>query len=121
MQPATRQAPGGHPPATDTELEGPAALAHQVATAHEEQRQRGRLRDGRPDRGQQGSPASAAAVAIVDTHPDDPAGQVSDADVDLDPVLMDVETGRVNVRLDQAPSSPPTWATSGSSIRLGCR
>jgi hypothetical protein len=40
------------------------------------------------------------AVAVVDAHLDHPAGQVGEADVDVDPVVANVEQGRVDVGLD---------------------
>ena len=40
------------------------------------------------------------AVAVVDAHLDHPAGQVGEPDVDVDPVVADVEPGRVDVGRD---------------------
>jgi hypothetical protein len=47
--------------------------------------------------------AGSSAVPVVDAHPDLPTGQVDQADVDVDPILADIEPGRIDRRLAPLP------------------
>jgi hypothetical protein len=103
VQPAAGKATGGHPAATDAEVEGRTGLAHQVAAAHEEQRQRDRVLDRRADRREQRSRVPAPSIPVVDPYPDVPTGQVAEADIDVDPARADLEPGRLDRRLAPLP------------------
>ena len=121
VQPAAGKATGGHPPATDAEVEGRTGLAHQVAAAHEEQRQRDRVFDRRADRREQRSRVPAPSIPVVDPYPDVPTGQVAEADIDVDPHgPMSNRAGSMDA-WRHSPSSPPTWTYAGSKARPGCR
>ena len=54
--------------------------------------------DRRADRREQRSRVPAPSISVVDPDPDLPTGQVTEADIDVDPAGADFEPGRLDGR-----------------------
>ena len=121
VQPAAGKATGGHPAATDAEVEGRTGLAHQVTAAHEEQRQRDRVLDRRADR-RESVPGCRRrpSRSSIRTRISRPARSLRRTSTSIPHGPISNRAGSMDA-WRHSPSSPPTWTYAGSKARPGCR